>query len=93
MKRLLLPGAAGYLGSVLTGRILERGYDVTALDNLMYGQTSLHSYASHPRFRFVRGDAMRGSSEISSRPRTRSFPSPPSSARRRATATPRSPAP
>lgn len=56
-ERILLPGAAGYLGSVLTGRLLERGYEVTVLDNLMYGQTSLLSHASHPRFRFVRGDA------------------------------------
>lgn len=50
-------GAAGYLGSVLTGRLLERGYDGTALDDLMYGQTSLPGYASDPHFRVVRGDA------------------------------------
>ena len=35
------PGGAGYLGSVLTRRLLDRGYAVTVLDNFMYRQNSL----------------------------------------------------
>lgn len=56
MKNILITGGAGYLGSVATGRLLERGYRVTVLDNLLYGQTSLLGYCSHPAFEFVRGD-------------------------------------
>lgn len=53
---LLVTGAAGYLGSVLCGRLLDAGYRVLALDNLFYGEASLFHYCAHPDFEFVRGD-------------------------------------
>lgn len=54
---VLLTGGAGYLGSVLVGNLLRRGYRVTVLDSLLYGQTSLLQYCTHTNFAFVRGDA------------------------------------
>lgn len=54
---VLITGAAGYIGSVLCGRLLERGFRVVALDNLLYGEPSLFPYCAHPRFEFVLGDA------------------------------------
>jgi nucleoside-diphosphate-sugar epimerase len=56
-RRLLVTGAAGYIGSVLCEHLLKAGYEVTALDNLMYGQHSLFHLCANPRFEFVRGDA------------------------------------
>jgi len=56
MKKILVSGGAGYLGSVITGRLLEEGYQVTVLDNLHYRQNSLLGYCSHPNFEFVKGD-------------------------------------
>jgi nucleoside-diphosphate-sugar epimerase len=53
----LITGGAGYLGSVLVGHLLQRGYQVTVLDNLLYGTASLLSYCRDERFEFVRGDA------------------------------------
>jgi nucleoside-diphosphate-sugar epimerase len=55
--RVLITGGAGYLGSVLTEVLLARGRQVTVLDNLMWGQTSLLGFCHHPNFQFVLGDA------------------------------------
>lgn len=54
--RVLITGGAGYIGSVLVGQLLRKGYRVTVLDNLLYGSTSLLAYCNHPGFDFVRGD-------------------------------------
>ena len=56
MERVLITGGAGYLGSVITGHLLEKGYHVTCLDNLTYKQKSLLQYARHPNFEFIYGD-------------------------------------
>jgi nucleoside-diphosphate-sugar epimerase len=55
--KVLVTGAAGYIGSILCGRLLEAGYGVVALDNLFYGETSLFHYCADPNFEFVYGDA------------------------------------
>ena len=55
-EKILITGGAGYLGSVLTGHLLNEGYQVTCLDNLMYKQNSLFNFVSNPDFDFVYGD-------------------------------------
>jgi len=52
----LITGGAGYLGSVLTKHLLEKGHEVTCLDNLMYNQQSLIPFARYPKFEFIYGD-------------------------------------
>ena len=37
MKKILVTGGSGYIGSVVMKRLLERGYDVTVFDNLERG--------------------------------------------------------
>ena len=39
-KTVLVTGGSGYIGSVVTKRMLERGYDVTVFDNLERGHRS-----------------------------------------------------
>ena len=55
--RVLITGGAGYLGSILSEHLLARGFEVTVLDNLMYGEQSIFHLAAHPKFNFVFGDA------------------------------------
>lgn len=54
--RVLVTGCAGYIGSILTGELLSRGYTVSGVDNLLHGGFSLTGFVGHPAFRFVRGD-------------------------------------
>ncbi len=56
-NRVLVTGAAGYLGSVLCEHLLAGGFRVTALDNLLYNQNSLFHFCANPDFEFHRGDA------------------------------------
>lgn len=55
-KRVLITGGAGYLGSVITSYLLERGFSVTCLDDLRYSQNSIFIYASNSNFNFIYGD-------------------------------------
>jgi len=56
MKKVLVTGGAGYLGSVLTEVLLNKGYSVTVIDNLIYKQTSVAPFAYHQNFNFILGD-------------------------------------
>jgi len=53
---VLITGGAGYIGSLLTGALLERDYSVTVVDKLLFGGESLLGFRHHPRFRFTPGD-------------------------------------
>lgn len=55
-KKVLITGAAGYLGSVITDYLLRQGFQVRAVDNLMYHQTSLLPHFINPDFEFLLGD-------------------------------------
>lgn len=55
-KRILVTGGAGYIGSVLTRQLLEKGYTVRVLDNLMYGGEPIIDLLNYPNFEFVKGD-------------------------------------
>ena len=53
---VLVTGGAGYLGSILVPTLLARGCAVTAVDNFLYGQTSLLDCCAYENFTVVRGD-------------------------------------
>lgn len=56
MKKVLVTGGAGYIGSVLVKLLLNRGYKVRVLDNLMFGGDSLVELLNNENFEFIKGD-------------------------------------
>lgn len=57
MSRILLTGAAGFLGSHLTDRLLDDGHEVIGMDNRVSGQTeNLDDAFEHDRFSFYDHD-------------------------------------
>jgi nucleoside-diphosphate-sugar epimerase len=52
--RVLVTGGAGYIGSVLTRALLERGYDITCLDRFFFGEDSIREIAE--RIALVKDD-------------------------------------
>ena len=56
MKTVLVTGGAGYVGSILLRRLLDAGYRVVCVDNLMFGGESLVDIWEHERFAFHKCD-------------------------------------
>ena len=54
--RVVVTGGAGYIGSMLVPRLLECGWDVHVVDNLMFGGQALLPYFMHPNFSFAEVD-------------------------------------
>src|SRR3989338_8352438 len=53
---ILITGGSGYLGSILTEMLIDRGFSVTVLDNLSYTQNTLFNLFSSGKLKFIYGD-------------------------------------
>jgi UDP-glucose 4-epimerase len=57
IKKVLVTGGAGFIGSNLAPLLIGKGYNVTVFDNLTSGKKeSLSKIRDHPNFKFIHGD-------------------------------------
>lgn len=56
VKRVLVIGGAGYIGSVLCKQLLQAGYKVRILDLMLFGEEALKHHRSYRNFEVLQGD-------------------------------------
>lgn len=56
MKKVLISGGAGYIGSVLARMVLRAGYKVRVIDNLRFGGEAIVDLLNDENFEFIKGD-------------------------------------
>jgi dTDP-glucose 4,6-dehydratase len=55
-QRIVITGAAGFIGSHLSEALLDRGYQVIGVDNLLTGDTANISHLANRDFTFIKHD-------------------------------------
>ncbi len=59
VKTVMVTGGAGFIGSNLCFELINRGYDVIALDNLSLGkEENISELKGNKSFRFIKGDIL-----------------------------------
>ena len=56
MKKILITGGAGYIGSLLTTELVNLGHKVTVVDLLKYSSSSLNHLYNYKNFNFIHAD-------------------------------------
>src|SRR5918911_1350546 len=57
--RVLISGAAGFLGSHLTDLLLSQGHDVVGVDNFITGkEENILHLTGNPHYKFIRQDVI-----------------------------------
>lgn len=54
--KVLITGGAGYIGSVLSRKLIENGFKIRVIDNLRYGGHSLLGILNSKNFQFMKGN-------------------------------------
>lgn len=57
--KVLVTGGAGYVGTSLIPKLLEKGYKVRVFDSLLFGGDQLLPFIRNPNFEFQKGDIRR----------------------------------
>ena len=54
-KKILITGGAGYIGSMLTSKLVNLGYEVTVIDLLKFSSNSLNHLHFFKNFKLIVG--------------------------------------
>lgn len=56
-RKVLLVGGAGYIGTVMTGHFLRKGWKVRSMDQMVYkNQSCVWPFLADPNYEFIRAD-------------------------------------
>jgi nucleoside-diphosphate-sugar epimerase len=55
-KTILITGGGGYIGSVMVGELLKKGYQVKVLDRMFFGLQTLEQYKGNKNFELIQND-------------------------------------
>ncbi len=58
-KRILVTGGAGYLGTIICRKLLEKGYQVRAFDRMLFGEETVKHLVANEDFELIKGDIAR----------------------------------
>ena len=58
MKRVLVTGGAGYLGSILCKKLLDHGYAVRCFDRLYFGMEPIKPILKNKNFELIKGNIL-----------------------------------
>lgn len=65
MKRIVVTGGAGFIGSHLIDRLMEQGHEVICIDNLMTGSIeNIEHHQTNPNFTFIEQDIINALPEV-----------------------------
>jgi len=56
INKVLVIGGAGYIGSALLPKLLEKGYQVRLVDLLLYGTEPIEKFLDHPHLEVMQAD-------------------------------------
>ena len=56
MKKVLITGGAGYIGSLLATKLLDLNFEVKIIDNFMFNKNSIIHLFSKKNFKFIKSD-------------------------------------
>ena len=56
MKKFVVTGAGGYIGSVLVTSLLESGHEVLAVDRFFFGIKPIEQHLNNPKFKILKKD-------------------------------------
>ena len=69
MKKILVTGGAGFVGSHLCDYLIGQNYKVTCLDNLLTGsKKNVKHLSKNPNFEFIGADVVKPIDQLTNRP-------------------------
>ena len=56
MSKVVVTGAAGYIGTQLVRDLLQNGHEVLGVDRLFFGSNAIEDFQSNPKFKLLKKD-------------------------------------